>query len=108
MCCLWFNLLLLRNTFERVKSYGIFKSTGQCNNLILPTCLRRQHVMIFEREFHRLTLLSDDVVDALHYIAHCEIHSVCLAQSLTELSCRCEKLSCFNPLRWALIYQVSK
>ena len=72
------------------------------------TGLRGQHVMILERELHRLTLLSDDVVDALHYVAHCEIHSVCLAQSLAELSCRCEKLSRVDPLRWDLIYQVSK
>ena len=62
------------------------------------TSARREGVMIFNGEFECVTLLPDYVIDALHDIAHREIHLISLTQLLPELPRRHEELSCIDPL----------
>ena len=62
--------------------------------------------MIFDGEFELMALLPDYVVDALHDIAHGEVHFVGLAQLLPELPRRDEELPGVDPLCRALIHEV--
>ena len=64
--------------------------------------------MILDRQFECMTLLPDNVVNALDDIADGEVHSVCIAESLAKLS-RCpEELTCIIPLPGTLIDKVTE
>jgi len=64
--------------------------------------------MIFNGEFELMAFLPDYVVDALHDIAHGEVHLVSLTQLLPELSRRDEELPGIDPLCRALVDDVSE
>ena len=64
--------------------------------------------MIFNGEFERMTLLPDNVINALHDIAHGEVHLISLTKLLPELPRRDEELPGIDPLCWALIDEVSE
>ncbi len=65
-------------------------------------------MMILEWEFEAVALFPDDVIDTLHNIAHSEIHSVGLAEALSQFACRSKELSSIDPLRGALVNKVTE
>ena len=54
--------------------------------------------MIFNGEFECVAFLPDYVIDALHDIAHGEVHLISLTQLLPELPRRDEELPGIDPL----------
>ena len=64
--------------------------------------------MIFNGEFKRMAFLPDYVINALHDIAHREVHLISLTKLLPELPRRDEELPGIDPLCRALIDEVSE
>ncbi len=54
--------------------------------------------MILDGEFKCMTFLPDYVIDALHDIAHGEVHLISLTQLLPKLPRRDEELPGIDPL----------